>query len=215
MTRYILQHSLREQIADGVLLVLGVAAAIAGVTGLLVWASLTGRGDSFWPLALYALGLIASFSLSAAYNLTLHAPSRAILRRLDHAAIFLLIAGTYTPLALLGLGGWQGTALTLATWGLALIGLVMKLCFFPRWDRAGFVLYLGQGWLGLLAIWPLVHSLPALALALLLAGGLTYTVGTVFYHRDGLPYARAIWHLHVLAAATAHYVAVILVTQTH
>ncbi|MCD1617604.1 hemolysin III family protein [Salipiger marinus] len=215
MTRYILQHSLREQIADGVLLVLGVAAAIAGVTGLLVWASLTGRGDSFWPLALYALGLIASFSLSAAYNLTLHAPSRAILRRLDHAAIFLLIAGTYTPLALLGLGGWQGTALTLATWGLALIGLVMKLCFFPRWDRAGFVLYLGQGWLGLLAIWPLVHSLPPLALALLLAGGLTYTVGTVFYHRDGLPYARAIWHLHVLAAAAAHYVAVILVTQTH
>ncbi|MGR3821431.1 MAG: PAQR family membrane homeostasis protein TrhA [Salipiger marinus] len=215
MTRYILQHSLREQIADGVLLVLGVAAAIAGVTGLLVWASLTGRGDSFWPLALYALGLITSFSLSAAYNLTLHAPSRAILRRLDHAAIFLLIAGTYTPLALLGLGGWQGTALTLATWGLALIGLVMKLCFFPRWDRAGFVLYLAQGWLGLLAIWPLVHSLPPLALALLLAGGLTYTVGTVFYHRDGLPYARAIWHLHVLAAAAAHYVAVILVTQTH
>lgn len=215
MTRYILQHSLREQIADGVLLVLGVAAAIAGVTGLLVWASLTGRGDSFWPLALYALGLITSFSLSAAYNLTLHAPSRAILRRLDHAAIFLLIAGTYTPLALLGLGGWQGTALALATWGLALIGLVMKLCFFPRWDRAGFVLYLGQGWLGLLAIWPLVHSLPPLALALLLAGGLTYTVGTVFYHRDGLPYARAIWHLHVLAAAAAHYVAVILVTQTH
>jgi|TARA_R100000049_G_C1899861_1_gene50250 hemolysin III len=215
MTRYILQHSLREQIADGVLLVLGVAAAIAGVTGLLVWTSLTGRGDSFWPLALYALGLITSFSLSAAYNLTLHAPSRAILRRLDHAAIFLLIAGTYTPLALLGLGGWQGTALTLATWGLALIGLVMKLCFFPRWDRAGFVLYLGQGWLGLLAIWPLVHSLPPLALALLLAGGLTYTVGTVFYHRAGLPYARAIWHLHVLAAAAAHYVAVILVTQTH
>lgn len=215
MTRYILQHSLREQIADGVLLVLGVAAAIAGVTGLLVWASLTGRGDSFWPLALYALGLITSFSLSAAYNLTLHAPSRAILRRLDHAAIFLLIAGTYTPLALLGLGGWQRTALALATWGLALIGLVMKLCFFPRWDRAGFVLYLGQGWLGLLAIWPLVHSLPPLALALLLAGGLTYTVGTVFYHRDGLPYARAIWHLHVLAAAAAHYVAVILVTQTH
>ena len=215
MTRYILQHSLREQIADSVLLVLGVAAAIAGVTGLLVWTSLTGRGDSFWPLALYALGLITSFSLSAAYNLTLHAPSRAILRRLDHAAIFLLIAGTYTPLALLGLGGWQGTALTLATWGLALIGLVMKLCFFPRWDRAGFVLYLGQGWLGLLAIWPLVHSLPPLALALLLAGGLTYTVGTVFYHRAGLPYARAIWHLHVLAAAAAHYVAVILVTQTH
>ncbi|MGR3481733.1 PAQR family membrane homeostasis protein TrhA [Salipiger marinus] len=213
MTRYILQHSLREQIADGVLLVLGVAAAIAGVTGLLVWASLTGRGDSFWPLALYALGLITSFSLSAAYNLTLHAPSRAILRRLDHAAIFLLIAGTYTPLALLGLGGWQGTALTLATWGLALIGLVMKLCFFPRWDRAGFVLYLAQGWLGLLAIWPLVHSLPPLALALLLAGGLTYTVGTVFYHRDGLPYARAIWHLHVLAAAAAHYVAVILVMK--
>lgn len=213
MTRDILQHSLREQIADGVLLVLGVAAAIAGVTGLLVWASLTGRGDSFWPLAFYALGLIASFSLSAAYNLTRHAPSRAILRRLDHAAIFLLIAGTYTPLALLGLGGWQGTALTLATWGLALIGLVMKLCFFPRWDRAGFVLYLGQGWLGLLVLWPLVHSLPPLALVLLLAGGLTYTVGTVFYHRDGLPYARAIWHLHVLAAAAAHYVAVILVTK--
>ena len=92
MTRYTLPHTLAEQIADGVVLVLGVCFAVAAVTALFVWATLEGAPGAMWPLVPYALGLIGSFGFSAAYNLTLHAPTRAVLRRFDHAAIYLLIA---------------------------------------------------------------------------------------------------------------------------
>jgi len=208
-------YTMGEEVAHAITHGLGAVLSIIGLTVLVARASMYGDTWHLVAVSIFGSTLVMMYTASTLYHSIPLPRAKHVLRVIDHSLIYFLIAGTYTPLALLGLGGWQGTALTLATWGLALIGLVMKLCFFPRWDRAGFVLYLGQGWLGLLAIWPLVHSLPPLALALLLAGGLTYTVGTVFYHRDGLPYARAIWHLHVLAAAAAHYVAVILVTQTH
>jgi len=212
MTRYQLTHSVREHFADGVMHVLGVVAAVAGVSALMVWAALTAEPGRIWPLVVYAIGLLASFGFSAGYNLTLHAPARAVLRRLDHAAIYLLIAGTYTPMALIGLGGRAGWVLTGAIWALAILGMVMKLGFFHRAERAGFWLYLAMGWLGLLAVWPLLQSLPLVVLILLAAGGLIYTLGTIFYHVDRIPFSRAIWHGHVLAAAAAHYAAVIMIT---
>lgn len=210
MTRFELPHTPWEHFADGVVHVIGVAAAIAGASALLVWASLKVPAEWIWPLAFYVVGLVATFSLSAAYNLTVHGKARAVLRRFDHAAIYLMIAGTYTPIAILGLGGWGGWALAIATWTLAIIGIVMKLVFFHRWPRAGFLLYLGQGWLGVLAAWPLIESVHLSVLVLLLAGGITYTAGTIFYHFDRLPFSRAIWHTHVLAAAAIHYAAVLM-----
>ena len=210
MTRHQLRESLAEHIADGVLHAIGVAAAIAGCSGMMVWAALSLPGAAIWPLAIYAAGLVLSFSLSAAYNMTLHAPARAVLRRLDHAAIYLLIAGTYTPMAIIGLGGWVGWSLAIAAWSLALVGIVMKLAFFHRWQRAGFVLYLGLGWLGAVAAWPLIAELSRPALILLLLGGIAYTVGTLFFHSERR-FSRAIWHGHVLAGAVVHYVAVLVV----
>ncbi|MBN2740659.1 MAG: hemolysin III family protein [Rhodobacteraceae bacterium] len=213
MTRYQLKHSAREHIADGVVHVLGVVFAVAAVSALIVWASLSVPTGRVWPLAIYSLGLITSFSLSAAYNLTLHAPTRAILRRFDHAAIYLLIAATYTPMALNGMGGTWGWVLTGAVWLLATIGMVMKLGFFHRSERSGFILYLAMGWLGVLAAWPLFTTLSLPALVLIVIGGLTYTLGTLFYQIERIPFSRAIWHSHVLAAAATHYAAVILVTH--
>jgi hemolysin III len=213
MTRHQLDHSAQEHIADGVVHVLGVAFAVAGVSALIVWASLSIPTGRIWPLTVYSLGLIASFSLSAAYNLTLHAPTRRILRRLDHAAIYLLIAATYTPMALIGMGGISGWMLTGAVWLLATIGMVMKLGFFHRSERSGFILYLAMGWLGVLAAWPLFTTLSLPALVLIVIGGLTYTLGTLFYQIERIPFSRAIWHSHVLAAAATHYAAVILVTH--
>ncbi|MDQ2095787.1 PAQR family membrane homeostasis protein TrhA [Rhodalgimonas zhirmunskyi] len=210
MTRHQLNESPAEHIADGVLHVIGVAASIAGVTGLMVWAAMRLPGAAIWPLAIYAAGLVISFSLSAAYNMTLHAPTRAVLRRLDHAAIYLLIAGTYTPMALIGLGGPAGWALAVTAWALAAVGIVMKLVFFHRWQQAGFLLYLGLGWLGAVAAWPLMATLSLAALSLIVIGGLTYTVGTIFFHSER-KYARAIWHGHVLAGAVVHYAAVLVV----
>lgn len=212
MTRITLPHSFPEHFADGVMHVLGVIAAVAGVSALMVWAALAAPDGRIWPLVAYAVGLLASFGFSAGYNMTLHARTRAVLRRLDHAAIYLLIAGTYTPMALIGLGGGWGWGLTAAIWALALLGMVMKLGFFHRFERAGFWLYLAMGWLGVGALWPLVQALPVSVLVLLATGGLIYTVGSVFYSLKSLPFQRAIWHGHVLAAAAVHYAAVVLVT---
>ncbi|PTV94784.1 channel protein (hemolysin III family) [Rhodobacter aestuarii] len=211
MTRHQLAHSFKEHFADGVMHVLGLVFAVAAVSAMMVWAAMAGLGPKIWPLIVYAVGLIASFGFSAGYNLTLYAPARAVLRRFDHAAIYLLIAGTYTPMALIGLGGGLGIAMTATIWTLALIGMVMKLGFFHRGERFGFVLYLAMGWLGVVAIWPLLQALPVAVLILLGTGGVIYTLGTVFYTRKSLPFSRAIWHGHVLAAAATHYAAVVLI----
>ncbi|GGD32472.1 PAQR family membrane homeostasis protein TrhA [Sinisalibacter lacisalsi] len=210
MQHHGLDHSLAEHIADGVMHVLGLAAAIAGATALLVWAALAMPPDRLWPLVPYAVGLVATFALSAAYNLTLHRKIRAVLRRFDHAAIYLMIAGTYTPMAIIGLGGGRGLALAIAAWSLAVFGITLKLAFFHRWPRLGFVLYLAQGWIGVIAAWPLMQTLPPAALVLLLVGGLTYTLGTIFYAARWR-FSTAIWHGHVLAAAATHYAAVVLI----
>ena len=207
-----LEHTQAEHIADGVMHVLGLAFAIAGATALMVWAALAVPPERIWPLIPYVIGLVASFAFSAAYNLTLHRKIRAVLRRFDHAAIYLLIAGTYTPMAIIGISGGRGVALAIAAWSLALFGMTLKLAFFHRWRRLGFALYLGQGWLGVLAAWPLITSLPLSVLILILVGGVTYSAGTIFYAK-AWPFSTAIWHGLVLAAAAIHYAAVILVAQ--
>ncbi|PIE06911.1 MAG: DNA-binding protein [Rhodobacterales bacterium] len=202
--------SMAEQIADGAVHVLGVVFAAAGTAALLTWAIMAVPADRVWPLIPYVVGLVATFALSAAYNMTFHTRIRQVLRRFDHAAIYLMIAGTYTPMAIIGLGGGRGVALAAAAWSLAAFGIVLKLAWFHRWPRLGFALYLAQGWLGALAVWPMVRSLPPAATILIFAGGITYTLGTVFHH-GAMKYATAIWHGHVLAAAAAHYWAVVLI----
>lgn len=210
MERFGLTHTLPEHIADGVMHVLGLAAAIAGATALMVWSIIAVPSERIWPLIPYAIGLVATFALSAAYNLTLHKKIRAVLRRFDHAAIYLMIAGTYTPLALIGIGGGRGIALAIAAWGLAIFGITLKLAFFHRWPKLGFVLYLAQGWLGVLAAWPMIQNLPLASLILIMIGGITYTLGTIFYAANWR-FSTAIWHGHVLAAAAVHYAAVVVV----
>lgn len=210
MTRFILEETFGEHVADGVLHVIGVVAAVAAAAVLVTWAALSLDAARVAAALPYVVGLIATFAFSAAYNMTLHAPTRAVLRRFDHAAIYVMIAGTYTPVALVGVGGALGIALAAASWSLALLGVVMKLAFFHRFRRIGFVLYILMGWLALVAIGPIMAALPLAAMVLLAVGGVVYTVGTVFYHK-ALPYARAIWHGHVLAAAATHYAAVLLI----
>lgn len=212
MDHHELAHSKGEHIADGAMHVIGLAAAIAGASALIVWAALAAPEGHLWPLIPYVAGLVASFALSAAYNLTLHRKIRAVLRRFDHAAIYVLIAGTYTPMALIGIGGGRGLALAIAAWALAAFGITLKLAFFHRWPRLGFALYLAQGWLGALAAWPMITTLPTAALILLLLGGITYTIGTLFYAK-AWPFSTAIWHGHVIAAAAAHYAAILLIAR--
>ncbi|PID35310.1 MAG: DNA-binding protein [Rhodobacterales bacterium] len=211
MKHYGLDHSFGEHLADGIVHGLSVVAALIGATALVVWAAMAAPGGHIPPLIIYALGLIATFAFSAAYNMCLHPGARAVLRRFDHAAIFIMIAGTYTPMALIGIGGAKGVLLASAVWSIAVIGVFLKLFFFHRFYRTTHVLYLVQGWLALIAIVPMVRALPLPATVLIVLGGVTYTLGTLFHHRDDLPFNRAIWHGMVLAAAATHYAAVLTV----
>ncbi len=159
MRKYGLDHTFREHVADSAVHIVGVVAALVGATALVVWAVMTAPIGYIPPLIIYAIGLIATFSLSAAYNITVHKRARDILRRFEHAAIFIMIAGTYTPLALIGIGGATGIALASAVWSIAVLGVFLKLFFFHRFTRTGFVLYLIQGWLALVAVVPMVRAL--------------------------------------------------------
>jgi hemolysin III len=197
-----------EVIADACVHAIGVTAgAIAAIT-LVTVALLQLPTDVATAVVIYALGMLAMFCFSAAYNLS-RGPRRWLLRRCDHAAIFIKIAATYTPFAAAKMGGTTGIALLAAVWGIALAGAAAKL-FFPRsLARGSFVLYLAQGWACVFTLQPLVAALSPIAMTLLLAGGVLYTVGVMFHLRERLPYHNAIWHGFVLVASGCHFAAVL------
>ena len=189
---------------------LGIGAgAVGAVTLLIVFAS--GHGTrGFVPVLLYAVFLMVMLCCSAAYNLSAPSPRQEWLRRLDHAAIFLMIAGTYTPFTVLCLRGGWSILLTAVVWSVALLGAAGKLVFPRRLEGASVAIYLALGWVGVIAARPIAAALDPPSLALLAAGGLLYTVGTAFHLWRSLPFQNAIWHACVLSAAGCHYAAVML-----
>ncbi|MFD2235354.1 PAQR family membrane homeostasis protein TrhA [Phaeospirillum tilakii] len=202
-------YSLAEWITDGVIHALGVILVLVAAAVLLHLAIADGGARLIIGSAVYASGLVACFGFSAAYNLTLAPRWRALLRRFDHAAIYLMIAGTYTPLSLICIGGTVGTVLLALVWSVALVGVTLKLIWPHRFEKLSLVLYLSLGWIGLVVIGRIIDVLPVPALILLLAGGLFYTFGVVFHLWSRLPFQNAIWHGFVLTAACFHYAAVL------
>jgi hemolysin III len=197
-----------EHRADAVIHVLGVIFAINASLWLL-WHA-TGL-SVLVSVSVYCLGLLLMISFSAAYNLVPHhRPSKQVLRRLDHAAIFIMIAATYTPFAVNRLGHPQGDIVLAAIWLTATAGVALKVLFPRRFEVASLGLYLGMGWMVVTVIKPLAASLAAADFWLLIAGGLVYSAGVVFYVIDRIPYHKAIWHGAVLAAAVLHFTAISL-----
>ncbi|HEY0838250.1 MAG TPA: hemolysin III family protein [Azospirillum sp.] len=202
-------YSARERVADGLIHVVGVAAGLIGAAWLLAAAGGRATAGELASLAAYSLGLVGMLTASAGYNLARRGPRKALLRRIDHAMIFVMIAGTYTPLLLKGLGGTAaGTALFAVVWGVALTGAALKLWCPWRIERASLLLYLGLGWVVVLVAEPLSAALSATAWQLLAAGGLLYTAGVAFHVLDRLRYHNALWHLTVLGAAACHFAAI-------
>ena len=203
------QYSLGERVADGTLHVIGVAASVAALAALVVIGSQTDTLLMLLGLAIYGIALVATFGFSAGYHIAVRPRPKEVLRRLDHAAIFLMIAATYTPIVLLKMDNAWGFGLLAVVWTMAAIGIAIKL-FAPRYlDGLSTALYLVQGWAVLAAWAPLQSALPAGVLTLLMVGGVLYTVGVVFHLWNRLPYQNAIWHGFVLSAASCHYAAVI------
>jgi hemolysin III len=201
--------SRHELAADCIIHILGIAAGSVG--GATLVALIAARGDwlELGALLIYAVGMVTMFSFSAAYNLARNSPWRAALRRCDHAAIFVMIAGSYTPFTLLRLDGAWSWGLTVVVWSIAAVGAVIKLCRRCDLRYASVAPYLLLGWIGLIAIDPLFRSLGWETLGLIGVGGALYVIGVGFHIWDRLPFQNAIWHGFVLAAASVHYAAVI------
>ena len=199
-----------EHAADGVVHAVGMLAALIG-GGLLVAIALSTRGVPMATAsALYALCLMAMLAASAVYNFSKPTAARRLLRRLDEAAIFLMIAGSYTPFTIKLLPPDFALWVTVAIWAAALVGAAGKLFWTQLSDRAWCFIYLAFGWLAVLVLGPVAPTLPPVALWLLVAAGLTYSGGVALYLNHALPFRRAIWHACVVLGAAGHYAAVLL-----
>jgi hemolysin III len=193
--------------ADLVVHVMGLTLALAGGIILLTLAVMKGSISQVVGVSIYAIGVIAMLAFSTAYNFA-KPRYRPVLRRLDHAGIFLMIAGSYTPFTLNLPGAW-GPGMTTAVWSIATLGVLGKL-FLVGIDRKFWVVvYLVMGWLIVVCLKPMIDTLAWYALALLVTGGVLYSTGVIFYVNKRLKFSRAIWHGHVVAAAAVHWTAVL------
>jgi hemolysin III len=198
-----------ELVADGVIHVIGITAGLVGAAILVVAAATRGSPLELAAVATYSGGLLAMLGCSAAYQLLRSSRRRELLRCFDHSAIFLMIAGTYTPFTLLRIRPFWDVALTAAVWSIAVAGIALRLLRPQVFDRVSIGFYLALGWAGLTAIAPLVPFVQVSTLVLLGAGGLLYSVGVGFHLWERLPFQNAIWHAFVLIAAAVHYAAVL------
>ena len=203
-----------SQLANAATHAFGVAMALAGLAVLVTLASLHKSPRQIVAYSVYGVTLVLLYAASTAYHGIRLPGAKRWLRTLDHAAIYLLIAGTYTPFTLLSLRGTWGWSLFGIIWALAACGVVFKIFFIGRFPRASVVMYLAMGWLALVAIRQLFAHLPPLGLVLLFSGGLAYTVGVLFFAFDTKwRFNHAIWHVFVLAGSVCHFFAVLVSTM--
>jgi hemolysin III len=197
-----------ELVVDRLIHLTGISLGIIGALALLDIAA--GAGARTWTACfVYAASLVVMLVCSAAYHLARSSARRAFLRRLDHAAIFLLIAGTYTPFTTCRLQGAWAIGMTVAVWGGALTGVTIKLISPHRLIGVSTALYLALGWIVIVGIRPFIAVLDSMTLALLALGGIVYSVGAPIHHWRSLRFHNAIWHAMVLIAAACHYAAVV------
>lgn len=199
----------REEIANAVIHGIGAVASAAAGAVLVTLATLFGTRMQQVSAVVFCSSMLLLYTSSTLYHAIPSAAAKRRLKVCDHCAIYMLIAGTYTPFALIGLRGEVGWWLFGVVWGLAALGVAFKLFFCGRFKLFSTLVYIGMGWMSIFAIQPMLAKIPLSALMWLLAGGIAYTAGTVFYHNEKLRYSHAVWHLFVLAGSACHFVAVI------
>ena len=201
--------TLGEEIANSITHGVGLIASVIAFPVLLVRAQSTSDPSAIAGAAIFGATLILLYATSTVYHALPISKGKQLFRVLDHSAIYLLIAGTYTPFALGPLRGPWGSTLLVVIWTLALIGIVSKLTIGFRLPHLSTALYLLMGWLIVVAIKPLVETIPRAGLLWLAAGGVAYTGGVVFYNMKRVKYAHMIWHLCVAAGSVCHFIAVL------
>ena len=198
-----------ELIADGVVHIVGVSFGLIAATVLIVLTAVYATALDIAAVSVYVAGLLAMLVLSATYNLWPVSRAKWVLRRFDHAAIYMLIAATYTPLIIEVKDSFFAIALLIGVWCVAIVGIVLKLALPGRFDRLAVGLYLAMGWSGLMLYDAVVKALPTMALAFLIAGGVFYSLGVIFHAWRRLRFQNVIWHCFVLSGAACHYTAVL------
>lgn len=202
-------YSIREEVANSITHGLGIVLAIAGLAVLVTFATLHGDIWHIVACSVFGATLILLYTSSTLYHSLPIPRLKPFLRALDHSAIFLLIAGTYTPFTLVNLRGPWGWSLFVAIWTLGIAGIILRLFLKGRLHGLVVALYVAMGWAVVVAIQPMLTRVGSGGLALLAAGGLAYTGGVVFYKWRRLPYNHAIWHGFVLAGSILHFFAVL------
>lgn len=201
-------YSPSEELANRLTHGIGAVLSVAGLVLMIVYSALYGDAWLITSTAVYGASLVVLYTASTLYHTVKADHWRRLLQKMDHAAIFLLIAGTYTPFTLGPLRGSWGWTLFGIVWGFAVVGIVLKLFFAGKADVISTIAYLVMGWLVVIAIKPLIAALPSPALWLLVGGGLCYSVGTIFYLWEKLPFNHAVWHVWVMAGSVCHWAAI-------
>ncbi len=203
---YTLGEELFHSISHGI----GAALSIAGLVVLVALAATRGNVYQVVSFSIYGATLVLLYTASTLYHGARRPRAKRIFQILDHVAIYLLIAGTYTPFLLVALRGVWGWTLLVIIWGLALAGISLKIAFIRRFQKLSVLTYLLMGWLCVIAMRELLAHMSPAGVGWLIAGGVFYTVGVIFYAMKRVRYAHAIWHLFVLGGSACHYVAVLL-----
>ncbi len=201
-------QSPREEIANALTHGVGVILSIGGGVALITLAKLHAGAREVVSVAVFAAALVLLYTASTLYHVAQRPKLKFRLKVLDHCAIFLMIAATYTPFTIAAIGGRWGWSLFGVVWGLAVVGIIFKLFFTGRFKALSTLIYIGMGWLVVVAFAPLSQAVTPTTLLLLILGGVCFTAGTLFYHFDRLPFNHAIWHLFVLAGSISHFAAV-------
>jgi hemolysin III len=199
---------LSTELTNGVTHGVGLGLSIAGLAVLVVLAARFGTARHVVACSVYGVTLVLLYLASTLYHSVQAPRAKHVLRIIDHAAIYLLIAGTYTPFTLVTLRGPWGWSLFGVVWGMALAGIVFKIFFVDRWGALSVAVYVGMGWLAVFAVKPLMATLSTAGLAWLFAGGLAYTLGLIFYAWERIPHHHAIWHVFVMVGSACHFFSV-------
>ena len=203
-------YSVAEEVAHSATHGAGLLLSIAGLVILIVLASTNGNAWHVVSVTIFGTTLVILYGASTFYHAWPKHRLKQLFRTFDHSAIYLLIAGTYTPFTLVNLRGGWGWALFGVVWGLAVFGIVLESVAARRMKVLSVTLYVGLGWLVAIAVKPLLESVPAGGLILLLSGGMAYTGGVVFYAWRKIPFNHTFWHVFVVAGSVCHYMAVVL-----
>ena len=196
-----------EEWANGISHLAGSIFGVVALVLLCVWAALYGNATAVVSSAIFGSTLVILYNSSTLYHLIKSHRVKEIFQIFDHISIYLLIAGTYTPFALLALKGAHGWWVFGIVWGLAIVGILLETVF-RKLQRLSLLIYLGMGWIIVFFFKPLLSNISTPALALLVAGGVSYTVGVIFYAMDKVPYMHTIWHFFVLGGSVCHWISV-------